>query len=172
MDVYRVTKGSRRAARRRLRQTSDPLTLVERISPIEPREIRTEKVPFPRCIPLSGVVVLPDDLHGYDRALALAHELGHLFDSVSLTGTDRARFMHALGGPARPWHDPTSTYCGEPAEAFASAYALLSVRGPWRSRLFVNHHWSAENDARVLNTASEVIQEACRRPPLAARISP
>lgn len=94
MDVYRVTKGSRRAARRRLHQTSDPLTLIERISPIEPREIRTEKVPFPRSIPQSGVVVLPDDLHGYDRALALAHELGQPF-RLSVIDGHRPGPIHA-----------------------------------------------------------------------------
>jgi hypothetical protein len=56
---------------------------------------------------------------------ALAHELGHVFDTRVLTPSDRAWFTQLLDLTGRPWG--ASGGWPDPAERFADAYAACAV---------------------------------------------
>ena len=157
-------QGTRRAARQRLRGVDDPLTLMGVISDVWPDEILYEATPFSRCEVAARRVVLSTNLTNYDLPFALAHELGHLFDAERPTHSQRFAFSSVVGRVPSEWlNRAESQYCGDPGEAFASAYAMLSVQGPWRNVLVVTRHWPADHDEEVLRIARAVIQEANRK---------
>ena len=61
----------------------------------------------------------------------LLHELGHLFDLRVLGRADRRAFRRMIGQSRRPWYRGLNP----PAEQFAEAYALCSLRTRIKARV-------------------------------------
>ncbi len=73
------------------------------------------------CISLDEAYVYVWGTDRRSKRSTLLHEVGHAFDSMSLNGAARARFLRVLGRPSYQWVPR-----GE--EVFADAYAHCGVR--------------------------------------------
>ena len=61
-------------------------------------------------------------------AYVLAHELGHMFDSVYLDGQGRSEFLRLRGFlPGTDWLNETAPWSQRPAEDFAQVFAAFDV---------------------------------------------
>jgi hypothetical protein len=134
-----------------------------------PTECLVEPAHVCRVDLVTRVITIRDDLPPFDAAFAYAHEIGHLFDNEMLTDELRARFATCVDLPAVGWLFPASKYNVDPGEAFATAYAMLSISAPRWNSYHMTRYWQPARDDVTLRTTYEVIQEACRTPEPAAR---
>lgn len=72
-----------------------------------------------------------DNQHKGNLHQVLAHELGHMFDSVYLDGAGRTKFMQLRGfAPGMDWSSSSAEWNARPSEDFAEVYAALDVPYP------------------------------------------